>query len=225
MHIQNARWLRAALLPELIYVAVLPYVIYRLASPHMPAAYALLLAGIPPAVRTLLGLAHHGRINLFGVFSLLAIAIKIISGLVLQDTRLILISSSLVTGAYGVIMLASLLSPTPLILKFIMNARAGSDPTQWELLTKRWQEAGSRSIFALITAIWGVGLLIELLVRITLVFTLTVDQFLAIGPIVQYSFLGVMLLATLLFLRIRRSRKRKLLEQLSQQPMQEISHT
>jgi len=174
--------LRAALLPELIYVAVLPYVIYRLASPYMPATYALLLAGIPPAIRMLLGLARHGCLNLLGVFSLLAIAIKIISGLVLQDTRLVLISSSLVTGAYGVIMLASLLSPTPLILTLFMNGLAGSDPAQREQLTKRWQEDGSRSFFAFITALWGVGFLIELILRLILTFTLTVEQFLIIGP-------------------------------------------
>ena len=220
-----SRRLRAALLPELIYVAVLPYVIYRLASPHMPATYALLFAGIPPAVRTLLGIARHGRINLLGVFSLLAIAIKIISGLVLQNTRLILISSSLVTGAYGVIMLASLLTSTPLILTLFMNTLAGNAPAQREQFTERWPEDGSRSFFALITALWGGGLLIELVVRIILTFTLTVDQFLVIGPIVQYSFLGVMLLMPLLFARIRRSRKRKLPERLSQQPVQETSQT
>jgi len=217
--------LRAALLPELIYVAVLPYVIYRLASPYMPATYALLLAGIPPAVRMLLGLARNGRLNLFGVFSLLAIAIKIISGLVLQNTRLVLISSSLVTGAYGVIMLASLLSPPPLILTLFMNALAGSDPAQREQLTKRWQEVGSRSFFALITALWGVGFLIELVLRLILTFTLTVEQFLIIGPIVQYSFLGAMLLGTLLFVRIRRYGKRNLPKQLPEQPKQETSRT
>src|SRR5215469_758326 len=185
MHI--SRRLRAALLPELIYVAVLPYVIYRLASPLMPATYALLLAGIPPTVRTLFGLTRHGRINLLGVFSLLAIAIKIISGLVLQDTRSILISSSLVTGAYGVIMLASLLSSTPLILTLFMNVLAGNDPAQREQFIKRWPEDGSRSFFVVITALWGGGLLIELVVRIILTFTLTIEQFLVIGLIVQYS--------------------------------------
>jgi len=223
MHI--SRRLRAALLPELIYVAVLPYVIYRLASPHMPAMYALLLAGIPPTARTLFGLTRHGRINLLGVFSLLAIAIKIISGLVLQDTRSILISSSLVTGAYGVIMLASLLSSTPLILTLFMNVLAGNDPAQREQFIKRWPEDGSRSFFVVITALWGGGLLIELVVRIILTFTLTIEQFLVIGLIVQYSFLVVMVLVTLLFARIRRSRKRKLPEQLSQQPVQETSQT
>jgi len=219
------RRLRAALLPELIYVAVLPYIIYRLASPYMPAVYALLLAGIPPAVRMLLGLVRQSRLNLLGVFSLLAIAIKVISGLVLQDTRFVLISSSLVTGAYGVIMLASLLSPAPLILTLFMNALAGNDPAQGEQFTKRWLGDGFRSFFALITALWGAGLLIELVVRLILTFNLTVEQFLVIGPIVQYSFLGVLLLMTILCARIRRSRRRKSPERLSQQPVQETSHT
>jgi hypothetical protein len=41
-------------------------------------------------------------------------------------------------------MLASLLSPTPLILTLVMNALAGNDPAQREQLTKRWQEDGLR---------------------------------------------------------------------------------
>src|SRR6266852_3675983 len=68
-------------------------------------------------------------------------------------------------------------------------------------------------------------ILIELVVRVMLTFTLTVEQFLIIGPIVQYSFLGVMLLVTLLCVRIRRYRKRNLPERLSREPVQETSHT
>ena len=126
------RQLRTRLLPELIYIAAFPYLIFRLASPYMPATYALLLAGIPPAIRLAFGLLRQRRIDLLGMFSLLAIVIGIFSGLVLKDTRLQLVSGSLVTGVYGVLMLASLLTPRPLILRLAESALGGNNPAQRE---------------------------------------------------------------------------------------------
>jgi len=72
---------------------------------------------------------------------------------------------------------------------------------------------------------WGVGLLIELVVRVTLAFTLTINQFLLISSILSYGFLGVLLLLTLVFARIRRNRQRRALEQLPEQQTRETSRT
>lgn len=55
--------------------------------------------------------------------------------------------------------------------------------------------------------------------------TLTVDQFLAVSSIVRYGFLGVLLLLTLLFAKLHRSRQRQALEQVAEQQTQETSHT
>jgi hypothetical protein len=192
----------------------------------MPATYALLLAGIPPAIRLALGLLRQRRIDLLGMFSLLAIALNIFSGLVLKDARLQLASSSLVTGVYGILMLASLLTPRPLILRLVESALVGNDPAQKERLRKRLQQSPSfRSFFTFITALWGGGLLLELVVRLILVYTLTVDQFLAVNSILRYGFLGVLLLLTFLFAKIYRNRQRQALEQVAEQQTQKTSQT
>src|SRR6266571_5991046 len=220
------RGLRASLLPDLIYTIVGPFVVYRLLSPHIPATYALLLAGLLPAIRMMIGLVRHHRLNPLGVFSLLAIVLNIFSGLVLKDTRLQLASGSLVTGVYGILMLASLLTPKPLILRLAESALVGNDPAQRERFRTRLQQSSSfRSFFTFITAMWGGGLLLELVVRMILVYTLTVDQFLAASSILGYGFLGVLLLLTFLFAKIYRSRQRQALEQVSEQQIQENSHT
>ncbi|HEX6554387.1 MAG TPA: VC0807 family protein [Ktedonobacteraceae bacterium] len=222
----DIRQLRTSLLPELIYVAALPYLIFRLANPYMPATYALLLAGIPPAIRLALGLVRQRRIDLLGTFSLLAIVIALFSGLVLKDTSLQLASGSLVTGVYGVLMLSSLLTPRPLILRLAESALVGNYPAQRERFHARLQQsAGFRSFFTFITALWGGGLLLELVVRLILVYTLTVSQFLVVSSILRYGFLGVLLLLTLLFAKIHRRRQKQALGKVAEQQTQETFHT
>jgi hypothetical protein len=222
----DIRQIRARLLPELIFVVAFPYLIFRLAIPYMPATYALLLAGIPPAIRLALGLVRQRRIDLLGMFSLLAIVISIFSGLVLKDTRLQFASGSLVTGVYGVIMLASLLTPRPLILRLAESALVGNDPVQRQRFRTRLQQSsGFRAFFTYITALWGAGLLLEFVVRIILVYTLTIEQFLLVSSLLRYGFLGVLLLLTLLFANIQRRRQGHALEQEASQQTQETSGT
>src|SRR5579875_2035125 len=88
-------------LPDIIYSVIGPLLIYRLVSPYLPDTYALLLAGVLPLIRIGIGLLRHRGLNLPGIFSLLTIALKIFIALVFRDSRLILVSDSLITGVIG----------------------------------------------------------------------------------------------------------------------------
>lgn len=213
---QNARpsqgfWL--ALLPTILYAAILPYVIYRLASSHMATIPALLLAGIPPALWTVYGLIRRGRLNLLGTLSLLGIAVKLLSALLFKDTRLVLISDSLMIGVYGAIMLASLLVRKPILLVLAQNMLSDAPPEQREQLERRWSEAGTQRYFMLITAIWGTGLFLVLVVCIVLAYTVPVAEYLLLSPIIQYSMFGTLLLGSQIYGGIRRYRKSRSLAQ------------
>ncbi len=213
-NVQSRIWL--ALLPMLLYVIVLPYIIFRLASPHMSTAAALLLAAIPPLTSTAIELVRRHRLNLLGALVLVGIAIKIIGALLFKDIRLILISDSLMTGVYGIMMLVSVLLGKPLLMTLAMNMLADAPLAERERFEKRWQEAGS-SYFAFITALWGVGLTLTLVLNILLVYILTVQQFVLLGPIVQYSIFGFLILVSQAIGIVRRFRKRRLLDKPAQQ--------
>ncbi len=211
--------LRASLLPDLIYTMIGPFVLYQLLSPHMPATYALLLAGVLPAARTVIGLVRSRRLNPLGVLSLLTIALNIFSGLVFKDARLQLLSSSLPEACIGLLTLASLLTPKPLLTRLTEYLRAGASPEQRERFkgpSGFKERRGMRSFFKLLTAIWGVGLLLEFALHALLIYTLTIEQMMLIGPILSYGFLGgLILLTTLLFKRLRRNTSQKMLEEVS----------
>ncbi len=69
-----------------------------------------------------------------------------------------------------------------------------------------WQYPAFRFTMRLITIVWGLVFLLELVVRSYLVFTLTIQQFLIISPFVFYGFLGGLALWTLLYSRKGRKR-------------------
>lgn len=76
------------------------------------------------------------------------------------------------TAVAGVVFLASLLAPRPLIFQFGRQAVA-SDPAaaaQWDTRWEAYQ--GFRDVMRLMTAVWGTGLLFEALVRTVAAFKL-----------------------------------------------------
>jgi intracellular septation protein A len=206
---QARRRILTAFLPDLFYALIGPLLIYRLASPHMSATAALLLAGIPPLARVLMRLLRYRRFNPLSILSLLTIALKILIALISRDPRLLLLSGSLITGVHGVIFLASLFTTRPLLLWIVESvvAKVPTDPDQQ--LLRRWLESVPRSSFAVITAVWGVALLLDAVLNALLASTLAIEQFMLISPIARYSLLGGTVLGTLLVVWIRRSRKWK----------------
>jgi hypothetical protein len=157
----NMNQIRMAVLPDLLICLVGPVLIYRLAAPHMPVNDALLLAGALPLLRIADGLIRRHRLNLIGVFSLLTVVLKILLALVLKDARVMLISGSLITAIYGILLLASLLTASPLLMRLAESVLATTPSVQNAQLIQRWQKPGMRRFFTIITAVWSVGLLLE----------------------------------------------------------------
>jgi hypothetical protein len=191
----------------LVYTVIGPFVLYHLLSAHLPLTEALLLAGVLPAARTLRGLVRTRRLNLLGVLALLTIALTLVSGLVLKDARLQLLSRALPGACLGLLALASLLTPTPLIMRLVESLRAGASPEHWNRVAGHAPFAdmqGMRALFKLLTGIWGVGLLLELAVRVALVYTLPIEQMLLIGPLLTYAVVGSLALVTVQLFRRRR---------------------
>src|SRR5215831_18838786 len=85
----QSQQLRALLLPEVIYTVAGPYLVYRLASPYTSVVNAQLLAAVLPILRIVISLLQSHRISLPGLLSIFTIAVKVATGLVFQDARLI----------------------------------------------------------------------------------------------------------------------------------------
>src|SRR5262249_36876116 len=158
----------------------------RLASPYTSAVNALILAAVLPIIRIAMRLLQSHRVSLTGLMSIFTIAVKVATGLLFQDARLILVGDSMITGLYGLIMIASVLIGKQLIWALIQNITANNVAIS-QRITGRWQTSNVRATFTVITAVWGVGLLLEFAVRLLLAYSISPDQFLIISPILRWG--------------------------------------
>lgn len=217
----NFKQLRAAALPDLLISIVGPLLIYRLAAPHLPENIALFLAGALPLLRIAYGLIRYHRLNLIGVFSLLTVVLKLLLALIFNDTRLILVGDSLITAIFGILLLTSLLTASPLLMRLMESVLATTSSAQSQQLVRRWQQPDMRRFFTIITAAWGVGLLLECGIQVLLAFTLTTQQVLLLSPLVRYGMWALLLLGAVLFRWISRSRRHMTREDIPGSPIDE----
>ena len=187
---------------------VLPYVIYILMKDYTKASdfLALVISGIPPMLYSLIEIARKRRMDLMSGLVLIGIAVSIILILLGGSPRLYLIRESYYTFAFGLAYLVSLFFPKPLGFYFARYFATGNAPARLAWFNNLWQYAGFRHMMYVSTIVWGIGFVMEAVVRTYLVFTLTIPQFLIVSPFVFYGILGAIMAWTLIY--SSRGRKR-----------------
>ncbi|GAC1616781.1 MAG: hypothetical protein NVS4B7_09180 [Ktedonobacteraceae bacterium] len=193
---------------SIVINAVLPFIIYSLLKSYTNLSdfWALVITGVPPMIDAIVSIIRKGHIDLIGGIVLLGIAVSIILILLGGSPRLLLIRESFFTAALGLAYLVSLLFPRPLSFYFARQFATGNVPERVAWFNSLWQYPGFRFSMRLTAVVWGVGFMLEVIVRLILVFTLTIPQFLILSPFVFYGFLGAIMLWT--FLYTRKGRKR-----------------
>jgi hypothetical protein len=196
------------LLISVVLNALVPVVVYRLAKRYLSASEvtALSAAAIFPLGVSILEVSRTRTIDPVALISLMSIAVSMIAVALGGSPKLLLIRESLFTGAFGIACLVSLALPRPLMFYFGRHFTAGRDAASIAEFEAGWQRLEFRRVARLITVVWGVVSLLEFLVRVALVYTLSPAAVLVVSPIV----LGALLMATIVwtFAYIRRIRAR-----------------
>jgi len=140
---------------------VLLYALYMWLESSLPGVTALCIALLPSLAENAYHVLRRRRTDAFGLLMLELLR----SGPGLPPfgvgERLLLMRESLVTGAVGAALLASLLFPKPLI--YYLNRRFF--PQGAERIDERWGNPYTRFIFRWLTFIWGMMLAVECMVR------------------------------------------------------------
>lgn len=187
---------------------VLPYIIYTLLKDYTKASdfVALVASGIPPIIDSIVGVIRKGHIDLMSGIVLIGISVSLIITMLGGDARLLLVRESFFTCAFGLAYLVSLLFPKPLGFYFARYFATGNAPARVAWFNNLWQYPAFRHMMYVTTIVWGVGFVLEAVVRTYLVFHLTIPQFLVISPFVFYGILGAIMAWT--FIYSSRGRKR-----------------
>jgi hypothetical protein len=193
---QVAAWLRkngAGVGLEIAVNAVAPFVIYQLADARLGDVGALLASSVPPIGWSVIEFARRRRVDALSLLVVAGIVFSLLAMLGGGGAKFLQLRENLVTGAIGLIFLGSILVRRPLIFYL---ARAG--------MSRRADAAGIaefdqikdaprfRRTMAVMTLVWGAGLIARTAAASAMVFTLPIPTYLALHPVLGYASMGAL---------------------------------
>jgi hypothetical protein len=191
---------------ELVVNFAMPILIYNYAEAPLGEVRALLASSAPPILWSLVELARHRRVDALSVLVVSGIALSLLAMLGGGGARFLQLREKLVTGVIGLAFLGSALIGKPLIYQLArasMRRRSDGEAQEFEALQVH---AGFRRTMNVMTVVWGLGLLADVAISVSLLFALSIRQYLIVTPILGYATMGALFLWS--FLYGRRAKRR-----------------
>ncbi|HEX7761478.1 MAG TPA: VC0807 family protein [Caulobacteraceae bacterium] len=182
-----------------------PYLIFTLAKPALGEVNALIASSAPPIAWSIIEFARRRRVDAISILVLAGIALSLLAFVGGGGVRFLQLREKLVTGLIGLIFLGSAAIGRPLIYQLARASSLRRSPSAAAELEALSGNIYFRRTMTTMTLVWGFGLVIECAVASALVFTLSVAQFLLVGPIVGYTAVGLLVLWSVWF--VRRARR------------------
>jgi intracellular septation protein A len=144
---------------------ILPYAVYFiLHSMGVSDIVALSVGGGVSVIRVLIAVLRNGKMDALALLICCFFAIGIVTSLMTGNARFLIIKESFVTGFFALVMIGSLLFGQPLTFYISRQFMGNAD------FEEKWQRTDSfRSALRLLTLVWGIGYLLEAVVRIAIV--------------------------------------------------------
>lgn len=180
---------------------VLPLILYSACVARWGELGALLASSLPPVVWSVAELARHRRVDALSMFVLGGIALSILAFFGGGSARMLQLREKLVTAVIGIAFLVSALIGRPLIYELARagmrrNGAAGLDA--FEGLRER---KPFRRTMTIMTVVWGIGLIVDVLIGAALIFTMSIRAYLVVGPLLGYAVTGGLSLWTFWYAR------------------------
>jgi hypothetical protein len=191
------------LAPQLLVAGVLPLIGYALLRPRVSSdATALAAVMVFPIAEIAVGRRRRGRFDPIGVIALFGIGIGLAGALALHgNATLLKVRESMLTGVFGLVCLGSLLAARPAMFYLGRSFATGGDAARRADFDEMWDLPGVANRFRFITAVWGVSLVAEGVVRTVLAITVSTEAFLVVSPVLNWGVLGGLLIFSAAFRR------------------------
>jgi len=186
---------RAARLRSIAKIVIIdvaaPLIAYSLLrSAGMSTVTALVLSGVFPALGVAIGVIRHRRLDVVGSVVLAGIIVGTVLGLISHNAKLVLMEGSVPTAIFGLACLGSLWTRRPLMYGMAVEF-TGPDTAKGREMISLWQYEGFRHIFRVITAVWGIGFLLEAVLRVAIVYETSTGTALSLSKITPYIWVGI----------------------------------
>jgi hypothetical protein len=154
---------------------------------------ALLSATVLSGVRVGYGIVRSRRLDPFAAYLLLTFGLSLAVGLATTDPKLILVGNTLVNGIGGLIFLGSCVVGIPLTQVVSERFRSPDDVAPTTDQARR-----IRRVQVQLSAMWGIGLLVEVAIRLAVIATLSVDAANGVNSAITLPVIGLLVLATVI---------------------------
>ena len=185
------------ILIDILLNTFIPVALYKLSKRYVSPSEltALSLATAFPLAKSIYELARHKQLDPVSLIVLLGIMTNGVALLLGGSTRLLLIRESLFTGVFGIACLISLAFPRPIMFYFGRYFLAGNDIQRKARFNSSWEFPEVRFTNRMITAVWGIVFVAELVIRVVLIYTMSSAWVLSVSPIL----LGALTIGTLVW--------------------------
>lgn len=183
---------RQELLLALVVGFVLPVgLYYLLRALGVAPVIALLIGGAPALARTVYKVVRERKVDKISLFTLSLLAAGALASFITGSPRWLLAKGGVYTGIIGVWLLWSLRGRTIALEGILTFQKSDEAIAAWE---KNWREVPEfRHVMRATTVIWGVGFLLEAVIRVILAYILPVDVVPAVTTVQFIVLLALML--------------------------------
>ncbi|MBX7552928.1 VC0807 family protein [Streptomyces sp. NPDC004232] len=172
----------------LLNVAAPLALFYGLRAAGVGLWWAVVASAVPPTVEALLTVVRERRVGMLGILVLSMVALGAVLSAVTGSPRFMFAKDGWMTGVVGLVFLGTLLRGQPVIFRLLSSVARGDRRAELE---RNWRTSPTfRRLMRLLTAVWGVGLLLDSVVRVALAYTLPIDSVMLVTTL-QYVALFV----------------------------------
>jgi len=189
-------------LPPLVFDLALPVLTYFVLTGFGVAKLlALCAGGVFPALNIARTWIRSHRIQPLGVIVITFIAIGTAAALVSGSVFVALVKDFLLAGTFGLLCLGSLFAtPRPLMFYLLRQFIAGEDPVRLQWWESLLQRAPFRAALQRVTAIWGIGYVLQAVIGIACAWWLQPAQVVIISPLIALCALSALVAWTRVYL-------------------------
>lgn len=193
---------RPLLISLLVNIGLPAIAIQLLTHNGVALLYAIVASAVFPLGELLLSVLRRGRADVISILSLVLLLASAGTALLGNDPRYVLVRDSALTSIAGFVFLGSLLRPRPLMFELSRQTMPGATAQMWE---ERWQTRPLfRRAMISLTVAWGVGLIVDSIVRVVASLLLSPATTVIVSPLIAACVFGGLILYTIVYIRIAR---------------------
>ena len=201
------------MLPTLVVDVAMPIITFNLLTHNgVSTLWALAAGGLFPAANNLRVWITARKLEPLGIIVMTFLVIGTAASLISGSVFFMLIKESVLTAAFGLLCLGSLLAERPLMFYINRQFVAGDDPVKLEWWNGLWQYPHFRAAQRMVTAVWGSVYLAEAVLRVVFALIMSPAEVVSISPIMAFGVTIALIVWTrryMLALRERRLREQQ----------------